>query len=82
MTQSQDIGASNTNSQPVEGGLGTVISLRLPASLGAALDAWIASQPEPRPSRPEAILRVLAHALAGVGAGSIPVDDLNASNDE
>jgi hypothetical protein len=50
--------------------------------LGVALDAWIASQPEPRPSRPEAILRVLAQALAGVGAGSIPVDDLNASNDE
>lgn len=82
MTQGQDIGASNTNGQPGEGGLGTVISLHLPPSLGAALDAWIASQPEPRPSRPEAILRVLAHALAGVGAGSIAVDDLNASNDE
>jgi len=81
MTQGQDLGASNNN-HPISDDIGGAISLRLPESLGAALDAWIASQPEPRPSRPEAILRVLAQALAGVGAGSIPVDDLNASNDE
>jgi hypothetical protein len=82
MTQGQDLGASNNNHHPSGDGFGTAISLRLPQALGVALDAWIASQPEPRPSRPEAILRVLAQALAGVGAGSIPVDDLNASNDE
>jgi hypothetical protein len=28
-----------------------------------ALDAWIAAQPEPRPSRPEAIRRLLGEAL-------------------
>jgi hypothetical protein len=29
----------------------------------AALDAWIASQPDPKPSRPEAIRRILAEKL-------------------
>jgi hypothetical protein len=48
----------------------------------AQLDAWIARQPEPRPSRPEAIRRLLADAASGGDAGSIPVEQLNASNDE
>lgn len=30
----------------------------------ARLDAWIAEQPEPRPSRPEAMRRLVAEALA------------------
>jgi hypothetical protein len=34
----------------------------LPTPLDA-LDAWIAAQPEPRPTRPEAIRRLLAEAL-------------------
>jgi hypothetical protein len=34
----------------------------LPEEL-AALDAWIAAQPEPRPARPEAIRKVLKGAL-------------------
>jgi len=57
--------------------------LRLdPANL-SALDDWISAQPEPRPSRPEAIRRILAEALAKpVDAGSIAAEDLNASNDE
>ena len=47
------------------------------------LDAWIAAQPEPRPSRPEAIRRLLAEALGKTtDAGSIAAEDLNASNDE
>jgi len=48
------------------------------------LDAWIAAQPEPRPSRPEAIRRVLSQALGNLaGARSIAAEDLNASsNDE
>jgi hypothetical protein len=29
----------------------------------AELDAWIAQQPEPKPSKPEAIRRLLATAL-------------------
>ena len=82
MTRSQDLGPSNKDTQPIDIDFGMAISLRLPESLGAALDGWIRSQPEPRPSRPEAILGILAQALAGVGAASIPVEDLNASNDE
>jgi hypothetical protein len=46
----------------------------------AEVDSWIARQPQPRPSRPEAIRRLLADALAPA-AGSIPVEELNASND-
>jgi hypothetical protein len=46
------------------------------------LDAWIAERPEPHPGRSEAILHILGDALAGVGSASIPVDELNASNDE
>jgi hypothetical protein len=56
--------------------------LKLPLELLAALDAWIGRQPEPRPSRTEAIYRVLAEALGVPDAGSIPAEDLNASNDE
>ena len=52
-------------------------------SSSAAIDAWIAAHPEPRPSRPEAIRRILAEALGKpVDAGSIAAEDLNASNDD
>jgi predicted RNase H-like HicB family nuclease len=37
--------------------------LRLYPELEEALDAWIAEQPEPRPSKPEAIRRLIADAL-------------------
>jgi hypothetical protein len=54
----------------------------LPAPL-ESLDAWIAAQPEPQPSRPEAIRRLLAEALGkSADAGSIAAEDLNASSDE
>ncbi len=33
----------------------------------ASLDAWIAAQPEPRPSRPEAIRLALKDWLTGLG---------------
>ncbi|HWW63369.1 MAG TPA: hypothetical protein VNZ43_01280 [Sphingomonadaceae bacterium] len=39
------------------------MSVRLDPELLAALDAWIARHTEPRPSRPEAIRRVLAGSL-------------------
>jgi hypothetical protein len=57
-------------------------TLTLTAELSGALDAWIGAQPEPRPSRAEAIGRLLAEALGVGDAGSIPVEELNASNDE
>jgi len=37
--------------------------LRLYPDIEEALDAWIARQPEPRPSKPEAIRRILRQAL-------------------
>jgi hypothetical protein len=56
---------------------------RIPIALSRAIDAWIAAQPEPRPSRPEAIRRILSQALGKpADAGSIAAEDLNASNDE
>ena len=58
------------------------VRARMDRSLLDRIDAWIASQPDPRPSRPEAIRRILADALGGTDAGSIAVEDLNASNDE
>jgi hypothetical protein len=59
------------------------VALRLPLDAVEAVDAWIAAQPEPRPSRPEAIRRLLAEALGKpADAGSIAAEDLNASNDE
>jgi hypothetical protein len=40
-----------------------VIGLRLYADMEAKLDAWIEAQPEPKPSKPEAIRRLLGEAL-------------------
>lgn len=41
----------------------TSVGVRLPPAELAALDAHIAAQPDPKPSRPEAIRRVLAERL-------------------
>ena len=60
-----------------------MLNFRSPPSLTAALDTWIAAQPEPRPSRSEAIRRLLSQSLEKPpDAGSIAAEDLNASNDE
>ena len=40
----------------------SVLRIARPPTLDA-LDAWIAREPEPRPSRPEAVRRLLAVAL-------------------
>ena len=73
--QPQTSEPSQTDSEPVR--------VRLERPLLEALDAWIATQPEPRPSRPRAIRLLLADGLGVVnGAGTIAPEDLNASNDE
>jgi len=46
---------------------GTLIGVRLQARPLDALDTWIAAQPEPRPSRPEAIRVALKDWLTGLG---------------
>lgn len=40
-----------------------MLNFRSPPELTARLDAWIAGQPEPQPSRSEAIRRLLEQAL-------------------
>ena len=63
-------------------GIGTLVGVRLQPAEVSRLDAWVGRQPEPRPTRQEAIRRILADALGGADAGSIPLEELNASNDE
>ena len=59
------------------------IALRLPVDVLHSVDVWIAAQPEPRPTRSEAITRLLAEVLGKqANAGTIAAEDLNASNDE
>jgi transcriptional regulator with XRE-family HTH domain len=61
----------------------TKIESRLSEDLSRQIDDWIAAQREPRPSRSEAIRRLLAKALGREAAArAIPSHDLNASNDE
>jgi Arc/MetJ-type ribon-helix-helix transcriptional regulator len=79
----QDKSLTKKRGRPTGVTHGDFIGLRLPSSLAASLDTWMASQPEPRPSRSEAIRRLLAEALAREAAArAIPPDDLNACNDE
>jgi hypothetical protein len=46
-------------------GIGPVIGVRLYPEMQAELDAWIAAQPDPKPSQPEAIRRLMEVALSG-----------------
>lgn len=48
---------------PKPTGIGTLIGVRMLPDLLAALDHWIDRQPEPQPSRPEAVRRLLWDAL-------------------
>lgn len=59
------------------------VNVRLERPALDALDAWIAKQSEPRPTRPEAIRRLLEKALgAGDAAAFIPIEDVTTENDE
>ena len=44
-------------------GPGLRLGVRIQLPMLVALDIWIASQPDPKPSRPEAIRTLLAEAL-------------------
>lgn len=48
---------------PKPTGKGTPIQVRLLADVLQPLDRWIDEQPEPKPSRPEAIRRLVKKAL-------------------
>ena len=43
------------------------VMVRMPSSDLAALDAFVADHPEPKPSRPEAVRRALADHLRAKG---------------
>ena len=45
----------------------TPVNVRLPPTELQSLDRWIAAQPEPRPSRPEAIRRLVGEKLKSQG---------------
>lgn len=66
-TLTMSIGASiNKRGRPATG-KGTQVVVRLQPDDLAALDAHIAEHPEPKPSRPEAIRRVLSERFIGRG---------------
>jgi hypothetical protein len=47
-----------------------LVGLRIPPTEIADIDAWIASQPDPKPDRPEAIRQIVRQALATKPAGT------------
>lgn len=49
-------------------GIGPVVGVRLYPDIEAALEAWIAQQPDPKPGRPEAIRRILRAFLRDQGS--------------
>jgi hypothetical protein len=63
---------------------GVAVTVQLsPADL-SALDAWIDDQNGPKPSRAEAIRRILSQGVGGVddkAPASIRVSELNSGND-
>ena len=50
---------------PAPTGKGEPIGVRLHADLLVPLDTWIAGQPDPKPSRPEAIRMILRDRFVG-----------------
>jgi hypothetical protein len=69
--------------RPKTTGEGQLVGVRILPDLLAQLDAWIAARSHPKPSRPEAIRRLveLGLTLKPNGRRSIEVEDLNAEND-
>jgi hypothetical protein len=49
--------------RPVTTGEGLLIAVRILPEPLAAIDRWIADQPAPKPTRPEAIRRLVTDAL-------------------
>jgi hypothetical protein len=50
----------------------TQVNVRIPPAEVKALDGWIKSQPTPRPSRPEAIRRLVEYAIVMAPTGPLP----------
>ena len=52
----------------------TQLAVRVPPAELAQLDAWIVAQPEPKPSRPEAIRRLVEKGLAAEALPALQSD--------
>ncbi len=50
----------------------TSLNVRVPPNLLSALDSWITDQPDPKPTRPEAVRRLLSQKL------NVPDEDIEA----
>ena len=74
-SKSEEIQPRKRGGRPATG-RGTPVQVRFSSPALARLDAWIERQPEPRLSRPEAVRRILAEALAKPAGAR-----LNASDD-
>jgi hypothetical protein len=59
-------GEKNKRGRP-RPGIGRVVGVRLYPDTEDTLKAWIAGQPKPRPSKPDAISRTLRLALRSPG---------------
>jgi hypothetical protein len=64
MTSIDDIGKKKRGRPPTDA---TPVLVRLMPAQISPLDAWIAAQPDPKPSRPEAIRYALTDWLTGRG---------------
>ncbi len=63
LAMAQETAITKKQRGPAPTGKGTLVGVRLqPADL-EALDTWIAGQPEPRPSRPQAVRRLIERGL-------------------
>ena len=69
MTSIPDTQKKRGRGRPPSGGQMPGIMVRMPPADLARLDAHIAAQPEPKPSRPEAIRRVLAERFSTEDTG-------------
>lgn len=63
MRSISDTSKGRGRGRPSTGGQMQGIMLRMPAEQIAELDIWIAEQPDPKPTRPEAIRRILGAKL-------------------
>lgn len=57
-------GTTKRRGRPVSTGTGVGINVRLQPDQLAALDAWIAKQPD-KPSRPEAVRQLIQKGMGG-----------------
>lgn len=67
LMSSQTVQPQKRKRGPAPTGKGTPVQVRIQPPELKALDTWLAGQPEPRPSRPEAIRLALRDWLAGIG---------------